>query len=168
MKKRFQNGLTLVLKTAHNTFTKFIVGQCTEAVILGSLCTVGMFILRFPYASMIGTLVGATALLPVVGAYLGAGVGAFMILTVNPLRAVGFLVFIIILQQIEGNLIYPRVVGSSVGLPGIWVLAAVTMGGGIGGIAGMLLAVPVTATLYKLLGKDVKRRKEKVRADSKA
>ncbi|HIQ99281.1 MAG TPA: AI-2E family transporter [Candidatus Scybalocola faecavium] len=168
LKKRFQNGLTLVLKTAHNTFTKFIVGQCTEAVILGSLCTVGMFILRFPYASMIGTLVGATALLPVVGAYLGAGVGAFMILTVNPLRAVGFLVFIIILQQIEGNLIYPRVVGSSVGLPGIWVLAAVTMGGGIGGIAGMLLAVPVTATLYKLLGKDVKRRKEKVRADSKA
>lgn len=168
LKKRFQNGLTLVLKTAHNTFTKFIVGQCTEAVILGSLCTVGMFILRFPYASMIGTLVGATALLPVVGAYLGAGVGAFMILTVNPLRAVGFLVFIVILQQIEGNLIYPRVVGSSVGLPGIWVLAAVTMGGGIGGIAGMLLAVPVTATLYKLLGKDVKRRKEKVRADSKA
>ena len=100
-----------------------------------------------------------TALLPVVGAYLGAFVGAFMISTVNPIQALGFLVFIVVLQQLEGNLIYPRVVGSSVGLPGIWVLAAVTVGGGLGGIIGMLLAVPVTATLYKLIQKDVLRRK---------
>ncbi|MFR3790489.1 MAG: AI-2E family transporter [Blautia massiliensis (ex Durand et al. 2017)] len=150
--------LWYVLGTAHDTFTKFFVGQFTEAIIIGVLCTLGMLLFRLPYASMVGTLVGATALLPVVGAYLGAGVGAFMILTVNPLQALGFLVFIAILQQLEGNLIYPRVVGTSIGLPGIWVLTAVTLGGGLGGIAGMLLAVPLTATVYRLLGADVRRR----------
>ncbi len=159
LKEKAYRRLTVVAETAHDTFTRFIVGQCTEAVILGSLCVLGMLLLRFPYATMIGTLVGATALLPVVGAYLGAFVGAFMIVTVDPLKALGFLVFIVILQQIEGNLIYPRVVGSSVGLPGIWVLAAVTVGGGIGGVFGMLLAVPTAATLYKLIRKDVRRRK---------
>ena len=159
LNEKFYKGMCVVLKTAHDTFTKFIVGQCTEAVILGTLCTIGMLFFRFPYATMIGTLIGATALLPVVGAYLGAAVGAFMIFTIDPLKALGFLIFIAILQQLEGNLIYPRVVGSSVGLPGIWVLAAVTVGGGLGGIIGMLLAVPVTATLYKLLQKDVQKRK---------
>lgn len=159
LNEKFYKGMCVVLKTAHDTFTKFIVGQCTEAVILGTLCTIGMLLFRFPYATMIGTLIGATALLPVVGAYLGAAVGAFMIFTIDPLKSLGFLIFIAILQQLEGNLIYPRVVGSSVGLPGIWVLAAVTVGGGLGGIIGMLLAVPVTATLYKLLQKDVQKRK---------
>ena len=157
LNEKFYKGMCVVLKTAHDTFTRFIVGQCTEAVILGTLCTIGMLLFRFPYATMIGTLIGATALLPVVGAYLGAAVGAFMIFTIDPLKALGFLIFIAILQQLEGNLIYPRVVGSSVGLPGIWVLAAVTVGGGLGGIIGMLLAVPVTATLYKLLQKDVQK-----------
>ena len=152
--------LWYVLGTAHDTFTKFFVGQFTEAIIIGVLCTLGMLLLRLPYAPMVGTLVGATALLPVVGAYLGAGIGAFMILTVNPLQALGFLIFIAILQQLEGNLIYPRVVGTSIGLPGIWVLTAVTLGGGIGGIAGMLLAVPVTATVYRLVRADVRRRQE--------
>ena len=156
--ERFTRRMWYVLTTAHDTFTRFFVGQFTEAVIIGVLCTVGMALLRLPYATMIGTLVGATALLPVVGAYLGAGVGAFMILTVDPLQALGFLIFIAVLQQLEGNLIYPRVVGTSIGLPGIWVLAAVTVGGGIGGIAGMLLAVPVTATFYRLLRTDVQRR----------
>ena len=159
LNEKFYKGMCVVLRTAHDTFTRFIVGQCTEAVILGTLCTIGMLLFRFPYATMIGTLIGATALLPVVGAYLGAAVGAFMIFTIDPLKALGFLIFIAILQQLEGNLIYPRVVGSSVGLPGIWVLAAVTVGGGLGGIIGMLLAVPVTATLYKLLQKDVQKRK---------
>ena len=159
LNEKFYKGMCVVLKTAHDTFTKFIIGQCTEAVILGTLCTIGMLLFRFPYATMVGTLIGATALLPVVGAYLGAAVGAFMIFTIDPLKALGFLIFIAILQQLEGNLIYPRVVGSSVGLPGIWVLAAVTVGGGLGGIIGMLLAGPVTATLYKLLQKDVQKRK---------
>lgn len=156
MKKKHYDRLALVLSTAHDTFTKFFIGQFMEAIIIGALCAAGMFILRLPYASMIGTLVGATALIPVVGAYLGAFIGAFMVFTVDPLKAVGFLVFIVILQQLEGNLIYPRVVGSSVGLPGIWVLTAVTIGGGLGGITGMLIAVPLTATLYRLLKRDVK------------
>lgn len=160
LKPVYYSRLTLVLSTAHDTFTRFIIGQCTEAVIIGLLCAGGMFLLRFPYSSMVGTLVGATALIPVVGAYLGAFIGAFMIFTVSPLQAVGFLIFITILQQLEGNLIYPRVVGSSVGLPGIWVLAAVTIGGGLWGILGMLVAVPVTATLYKLLQKDIQKRNE--------
>lgn len=151
--------LMYVFSTANETFSKFFIGQFTEAIIIGVLCTLGMLLFRFPYATMVGTLVGATALLPVVGAYLGAGVGAFMILTVNPLQAIAFLIFIAILQQLEGNLIYPRVVGSSIGLPGIWVLAAVTVGGGLGGIFGMLLAVPVTATVYKLIRSDVRKRK---------
>ena len=156
------NRLLYTLNIAHDTFTKFIVGQCTEAVIIGVLCTLGMMLFRFPYATMIGTLIGATALLPIVGAYLGAAIGAFMILTVNPLQAVAFLVFIVVLQQLEGNLIYPRVVGSSIGLPGIWVLVAVTVGGGIGGIVGMLLAVPTAATVYKLLKQDVVQRKQRI------
>ena len=166
--ERFTRRLWYVLATAHDTFTRFFVGQFTEAIIIGVLCTLGMALFRLPYATMIGTLVGATALLPVVGAYLGAGIGAFMILTVNPLQALVFLIFIAVLQQLEGNLIYPRVVGTSIGLPGIWVLAAVTVGGGIGGIAGMLLAVPVTATFYRLLRTDVQRRQKPEDAPSPA
>lgn len=150
--------LRVVFRTANETFSSFIIGQCTEAVILGTLCTVGMLLLRFPYAPMIGAFVGATALIPIVGAYLGAAVGAFMILTVDPLKAVLFVAFIVVLQQLEGNLVYPKVVGSSIGLPGIWVLAAVTVGGGLMGIGGMLLGVPVAATAYKLLGRDVNQR----------
>lgn len=150
--------LRILIKTIDETFSSFIVGQCTEAVILGVLCTLGMMIFQFPYAPMIGTFIGATALIPIVGAYLGATVGCFMILTVDPLKAVLFIVFIIVLQQLEGNLVYPKVVGSSIGLPGMWVLAAVTIGGGLGGIPGMLLGVPSAATIYKLLSMDVNLR----------
>lgn len=139
-----------VAAVASNIFQKFIAGQCTEAVILGSLCAVGMAILRLPYAAMIGALVGVTALLPIVGAWIGMIVGAFMILTVNPLQAVVFLVYLLVLQQIEGNLIYPRVVGSSVGLPAMWVLASVTVGSSFGGLVGMLLAVPTASVVYQL------------------
>lgn len=144
-----------VLHTADETFSSFIVGQVTEAVILGSLCTL---LFRFPYAPMVGAFIGATALIPIVGAYLGAAVGAFMILTQDPLKAVLFVVFIIVLQQLEGNLIYPKVVGSSIGLPGMWFLTAVTLGGGLLGIPGMLLGVPTAATAYKLLAYDVRER----------
>ena len=168
-KKRAQ--LAQMVAVADNTFSSFIVGQCTEAVILGSLCTIGMWILRFPYAPMTGAFIGVTALIPVAGAYLGAGVGAFMIMTVDPMKALLFLVFIVCLQQLEGNLIYPKVVGSSVGLPALWVLAAVTVGGGINGIFGMLLGVPIAATLYKLIGMDVRKKVDKqmaVAPDSEA
>lgn len=152
--------------TANQTFSSFIVGQCTEAVILGGLCTLGMWIFRFPYAPMIGAFIGVTALIPIVGAYLGAGVGGLMILTVDPNKVLWFVLFIIILQQIEGNLIYPRVVGSSIGLPGMWVLAAVTVGGGLGGIFGMLIGVPIAATAYKLLRSDVETRTLKIKKRS--
>lgn len=158
LKEEKVQAVRKVLYTADNTFSSFIIGQCTEAVILGVLCILGMLLFQFPYAPMIGTFVGATALIPIVGAYLGAAVGAFMILTVSPLKALLFILFIIVLQQLEGNLIYPRVVGSSIGLPGMWVLAAVTIGGGLMGIPGMLLGVPLAATVYKLLAKDVRHR----------
>ena len=133
-----------------------------EAVILGVLCMVGMLILRIPYAPMVGALVGVTALIPVVGGFIGAGVGAFMILTENPLKAVIFVVFLVILQQLEGNLIYPRVMGSRVNLPGMWVLAAVTIGGGIAGPIGMLLSVPVASTAYVLLKEATIKREERI------
>jgi len=144
-----------VVTTLDDCFHRYIVGQCTEAVILGALCTLGMVLLRLPYATMIGALIAVTALVPIAGAYIGAAVGAFMILTVSPLQALIFVVFLVILQQLEGNLIYPRVVGSSVGLPGIWVLAAVTVGGGVLGIGGMLLSVPIAATVWRLVREDV-------------
>ena len=150
------------LSVLNDCFHRYIVGQCTEAVILGGLCIVGMLICQFPYAAMIGTLIGFTALIPVAGAYIGAGVGAIMILTQSPLKAVLFLVFIVVLQQLEGNLIYPKVVGKSIGLPAIWVLAAVTIGGSLMGILGMLLGVPLAAALYRLIREDVNRTEEKI------
>ncbi len=146
------------LQVLNDCFHKFIVGQCLEAVILGALCMVGMTIFRFPYAMMIGTLIGFTALIPVAGAYIGAGVGAVMILTESPVKALLFLVFIVVLQQLEGNLIYPKVVGNSIGLPALWVLASITVGGSLMGIPGMLLGVPIAAALYRLLREDVQRR----------
>ena len=158
LKPSWYHSLVYFLETLNTCFHRFIVGQCTEAVILGLLCIAGMVLFRFPYATMVGTLIGFTALIPVAGAYIGAGVGAFMIFTVSPVQALLFLLFIVILQQLEGNLIYPRVVGSSIGLPGIWVLVAVTIGGGLLGIFGMLLAVPLTATFYQILRPDVHKR----------
>ena len=158
LKPGWYRRLLYFLETLDRCFRRFVVGQCTEAVILGLLCVGGMLLFQFPYASMVGTLIGFTALIPVAGAYIGAGVGAFMIFTVSPLKALLFLVFISVLQQLEGNLIYPRVVGSSIGLPGIWVLAAVTIGGGVLGIGGMLLAVPLAAACYQMLRDDTVRR----------
>ena len=148
-------------------FHRYIVGQCTEAVILGTLCIIGMLMLRWPYAAMIGALIGVTALIPIAGAYIGAGVGAFMILTVSPIKALVFLIFIVLLQQFEGNVIYPKVVGSSIGLPGIWVLAAVTVGGGVAGVLGMLAGVPIAASVYRLLGENVRKHEKQPDIESR-
>lgn len=134
----------------NGVFTKFVTGQLTEACIIGVLCFIGMLIFRMPYAAIISVLVGFTALVPIFGAFIGTGIGAFLILLENPIKAIWFVVFIIILQQLEGNLIYPKVVGKSVGLPGIWVLAAVTIGGGLFGVLGMLFSVPICSVLYVL------------------
>lgn len=140
-----------ILDVVNDSFRRFIVGQCTEAIILGVLCTLGMLALRLPYAPMIGAVIGFSALIPVVGAFIGGGIGAFLILTESPTKALIFLIFLIILQQIEGNLIYPKVVGSSMGLPAIWVLVAVVVGGGVFGIPGMIIGVPLTGAIYKLV-----------------
>ncbi len=161
--KRWYTKAEQFLQLAHETFTNFISGQLTESCILGVLCMTGMFILRLPYAVMTGMIVGVTALIPVMGAYIGAIIGAFVIVTVSPLKALIFLIFLVILQQVEGNLIYPRVVGGSIGLPGIWVLAAVTVGGGLLGIPGMMIGVPLTATIYKWLRNDVNERTQENR-----
>ena len=159
LKESWNEKIRYVAAVLDRSFHNFIVGQCIEAVVLGVLCIVGMSILQLPYAMMVGTLIGFTALIPVAGAYIGAGVGVFMILTVSPIKALIFLVFVVVLQQLEGNLIYPKVVGNSIGLPGIWVLAAVTVGGGLMGIPGMLLGVPVVAAIYQLLGNHMKKEK---------
>ncbi len=147
-----------IFETAHETFRNFFVGQFIEGVIIGSLCFIGMLILRLPYAAMASTIVGVTSLIPIVGGLFGAVISAFIIFTVNPMQALIFLIFLVILQQVEGNLIYPKVVGSSVGLPGIWVIAAVTLGSGLFKILGMLLGVPIVATAYKLIFEILEKR----------
>lgn len=150
---------TLELATlTNNVFTKFVTGQLTEAVIIGVLCFIGMLIFRMPYAAVISVLVGFTALIPVFGAFFGTAIGAFLILLESPTKAFWFIVFIIVLQQLEGNLIYPRVVGKSVGIPGMLVLVAVTVGGGFFGVLGMLFAVPICSVLYVVFKEYVSKR----------
>ena len=142
--------LLSIASLTNQTFTNFVSGQLTEAVIIGVLCFFGMLILRIPYAGAVSAFVAVTALVPIFGTWLGGGLGAFLILLAEPIKAVWFIVYLLILQQVEGNLIYPKVVGKSVGLPGLLVLMAVTIGGGAFGILGMLFSVPVCAVLYSL------------------
>ena len=150
--EKLMKGVRHALNVLDSCFSAYIAGQMIEAVILGSLCALGMWIFRIPYPLMIGALIGVSALIPIAGAYIGGALGAIMIFSVEPGKALFFIVFLLVLQQIEGNLIYPRTVGSTLHLPGIWVLASVTIGGAIMGIAGMLLFVPVTAAIYRLVG----------------
>ena len=156
--KKVHEKVFYFVAVLNDSFRRFIVGQISEALIIGLLCTFGMMIFRFPYATMIGALIAVTALIPIAGAYIGAITGAIVILTVSPIKALWFLVFILILQQLEGNIIYPRVVGSSLGLPGIWVLAAVTIGGGCFGILGMLIGVPLTSAVYRIITEDTRKK----------
>ncbi len=155
---RFVGPVSEVIRLTGEIFTNFVLGQLIEACILGGLCALGTFFIQADYAALIGVIVGVSALIPVMGAYVGAILSAFLLVMVSPVRALVFLIFLGILQQIEGNVIYPRVVGTSIGLPGIWVLTAVTVGGGLFGLLGVLLSVPVASVLYALLKRDVKRR----------
>ena len=148
-------------------FKLFVAGQTTEAIILGSLCAIGMLILRIPYAPMIGALVGVTALIPYVGAWIATLVGAFLILTVNPFKALVFIIFMLTLQQIEGNAIYPKVVGAKINLPAMWVLAAITIGGNLAGPIGMLLGVPAAAATYALLKEATDKRETHLKTQEK-
>lgn len=139
-----------ICSLTYQTFANFLTGQCVEAVILGSMFVVTLSILKMPYALLIGTLIAFTALIPIFGAFIGCAVGCFLIFMVNPKQAILFIIVFLILQQIEGNLIYPHVVGGSVGLPSIWVLAAVTIGGNLMGIVGMLIFIPLVSVLYTI------------------
>lgn len=147
-----------VAKLSNQVFSSFLSGQCVEAVILGTMFVVAMSIFRMPYAMLTGMVIAVTALIPIFGAFIGCAVGMLLIVMVNPIQAVWFLILFLVLQQIEGNLIYPHVVGSSVGLPSIWVLVAVTLGGNLFGILGMLVFIPICSVLYALFRRFVKQR----------
>ena len=147
-----------VAELTFKTFTNFIAGQLTEACILATLCFIGMQIFRFPYSPLISVLVACMALIPIIGTFFSVCIGALLILTVNPIQAFWFIVYFVVLQQIEGNLIYPRVVGSKIGLPALWVLVAVSIGGNAMGVAGMLLNIPLCSVIYVLLREDIGKR----------
>ena len=150
-----------IIRLMNESFTNFFVGMTLEGIILGSLVTVAASIFNLPYAGMLGVIAGVMALIPIIGGYISAAVGTLMLLAVSPSQALFYLVMVIIIMQLEGNLIYPRVVGGSIGLPGLGVLVAFTVGGGLMGISGMILGIPLAATLYKLLGRDVLMREKR-------
>ena len=153
------NNIFLALGSVVNkSFTNFFTGQCLEAVILGLMFLITMAIFRLPYALLISVLIAFTALIPIFGAFIGCGVGALLIFMVSPMKALIFIIMFLVLQQIEGNFIYPHVVGNSVGLPSIWVLVAVSVGGSLMGLAGMLIFIPITAVVYTMLRGIVNRR----------
>lgn len=157
-KPRANQYILKVFSMAYRNFSNFISGQCLEAVILGCMFVIAMSIFGIPYAVLVGVLIAFTALIPIVGAFIGCAVGAFLIMVDDPMKALFFIVMFLILQQLEGNLVYPRVVGNSVGLPSIWVLVAVSVGGSLFGVAGMLAFIPLVSTMYMLLRDSVNER----------
>lgn len=158
MPRRLSGNISRICTMAAETFSNFVGGQLTDSCILGILCFIGMIIFRFPYANVISVVIGVTSLVPLVGAFVGIMIGALLILTIDPIKALLFIVFVLVLQQIEGNLIYPKIVGKAVGLPGVIVLSAVLVGGNIAGILGSICAVPVSAILYTILREAVNNR----------
>lgn len=158
---KFYDKLAKLAVVTSDTFRRYISGQCIEALILGGLCYIGMVIFRFDYALLISTVIAVTALIPVAGAYIGGAVAFILLAIISPVKAVMFIVYLVVLQQIETNLIYPRVVGSSLELPGIWVIFAVTVGGGAFGILGIMFAVPVMSVAYKFIREAVVNRENK-------
>ena len=158
LKPRVSDKIADIATMSNKTFSNFVTGQCLEAIIFGVLCFIGMLVLRLPYASTISVVIGFTALIPVFGSIIGTTLGAFLILMISPVKAIIFVVFIIVLQQLEGNLIYPKVVGKSIGLPGMWVLFSVTIGASVAGIWGMLVATPLFSVLYSIFSKIINDR----------
>ncbi len=165
--ERIEQFILKVATLANRNFSNFISGQCTEAVILGLLFVIAMTIFRIPYAVLVGVLIAFTALIPIMGAFIGCFVGAFLILVNNPIQAAWFIVMFLVIQQIEGNLIYPKVVGNKVGLPSIWVLMAVSVGGSLFGVAGMLFFIPLVSTFYMLIRDMVNERNAKKQGNNK-
>ncbi len=156
--EKLADNVVKIAKMSHQTFANFITGQCTEAIVLGSMFVVTLLILKYPYALLIGVIIAVTALVPIFGAIVGCIIAMFLIFMVDPVKAIWFFVIFQVLQQIEGNLIYPHVVGNSVGLPSIWVLVAVTLGGNLFGVVGMLVFIPLSSVLYALLREKVNNR----------
>lgn len=161
--KEIAETLLDISRLSYTTFYSFITGQLTEAFILGTLCYIGMVIFRFPYSAAVSMLIGITALIPIVGAFIGIVIGAFLIIMVSPIKALFFVIFVLILQQIEGNLIYPKVVGKSVGLPDILVITSVLIGGRIGGVAAVLLSVPLCSIVYSIFKRRLEKQEQKNR-----
>ena len=160
LKEKHADEVMRICSLTYRTFSNFLTGQCLEAVILGSMFFIAMTVFRFPFAVLVGVLIAFTALIPIFGAFIGCGVGAFLILTVDPKQALFFVIMFLIIQQLEGNLIYPKVVGGSIGLPAIWVLAAVSLGGSLFGVIGMLVFNPIVSVGYTLLKENVNKRLE--------
>ena len=156
--KSTSKKINYVFCLSYRVFTGFLSGQCVEAVILGTMFVIVMTIFRLPYAVMIGVMIAITALIPILGGYIGCIVGTFLIAVVNPMQAIIFIILFLVLQQIEGNVIYPHVVGNSVGLPSIWILAAVSIGGSLFGVVGVLLFIPLCSVLYTLFRDYVKNK----------
>lgn len=163
--EKFSDNLVRILRLSNSTFSNFLSGQCLEVCILGSLFAVAMAIFRMPYIPLVSVLVAVTAFIPVVGAFVGCGVGAFLILVSNPMQSVWFVIMFLVLQQLENNVIYPRVVGTSIGLSGMWVLMAVAVGGELMGVAGMFLMIPVASVLHTLLRENTHKRLDKLQID---
>ena len=159
--KQKADAILKICSLTYRTFAHFLAGQCLEAVILGTMFVITLSILKMPYALLIGILIAFTALVPVFGAFIGCAVGSLLIFMINPRQAVLFIIVFLFLQQIEGNLIYPHVVGGSVGLPSIWVLAAVTIGGNLMGIVGMLIFIPLVSVFYTIFREFVYSRLKK-------
>lgn len=165
--QKYTEPILRICSLTNRAFSNFIAGQCTEACILGTLCFIGMNIFRFPYALLVSVIVAFMALIPIIGAFLSTVIGGLLISIVNPIQAIWFVIFFLVLQQLEGNLIFPHVVGSKVGLPALWVLIAVTIGGNAFGVIGMLLNIPICSVLYVLLRENVNNRLEKTKMQNK-
>ena len=147
-----------IVKVADQAFSNFIIGKCIDAIVVGLMCTGGMLLLHIPYAVMIGAIVGVTALVPIVGGYIGLIIGAFLILMISPVQALKFTIYLLVMQTFEGNVIYPKIIGDTVGLPPMWILISVTLGGTLLGVPGMLIGVPFVSTIYTILGEHVNER----------
>ena len=158
LEKEKADHIIKVCRLARDSFRSFLTGQAKEAIVLGTLCAIGMLILNIPYAGPIGALTALTAFIPIVGAFISGFIGAVLIFAIDPIQALIFLIFIIVLQQIEGNLIYPHIVGKNIGLPSIWVLVAITIGGSSFGIMGMIIGIPIVSVLYAIVVENTNRK----------
>lgn len=159
--EKVKNTILHIVSVANDSFSNFIIGKIIDAIVVGVFCAIGMLLLQIPYPAMIGAIVGVTAIIPIIGGYIGLVIGAFLILMINPIQSLKFVIFLMIMHTFEGNIIYPKIIGNTVGLPPMWILAAITLGGALFGVIGMVIAVPFVSTIYTLVGESINKRLEK-------